>query len=47
MWSADSWRNGSAVQVYVYFGTPRPSPAVVLKAQRELDATRFPPWSIR
>lgn len=47
MWSGYSWRNGSAVQVYVYFGSPRPSPEVVRKAQRELDATRFPSWSIR
>jgi hypothetical protein len=46
MWSAYTWRNGSGVQVYVYFGSPRPSPIAVLKAQRELDATRFPQWSI-
>jgi hypothetical protein len=47
MWSAYTWRNGSAVQVYVYFGSPRPSRVAVLKAQHELDATRFPEWSIR
>lgn len=47
MWGAYTWRNGSAVQVYVYFGSPRPSRAVVLRAQRELDAARFPQWSIR
>ncbi|HZP73447.1 MAG TPA: hypothetical protein VFA97_08735 [Gaiellaceae bacterium] len=47
MWSGYTWRNGSAVQVYVYFGSPRPATAAVRRAQRELDATRFPPWSIR
>jgi len=47
MWAASTWRNGSAVQVYVYFGSPRPSRLAVRKAQRELDATRFPQWSIR
>jgi hypothetical protein len=46
MWSAYTWRNGSAVQVYLYFGSPKPSRIAVLKAQRELDATRFPQWSI-
>jgi hypothetical protein len=47
MWSAYTWRNGSAVQVYVYFGSPRPPRIAVLKAQRELDAARFRQWSIR
>jgi hypothetical protein len=47
MWSAYTWRNGSGVQVYVYFGSPRPSRTAVLRAQRELDATRFPQWSIK
>jgi hypothetical protein len=47
MWGSYTWRNGSAVQVYVYFGSPRPSRIAVRKAQRELDATRFPQWSIR
>lgn len=47
LWSAYTWRNGSAVQVYVYFGAPRPARAAIARAQRELDATRFPRWSIR
>jgi hypothetical protein len=46
MWSAYTWRNGSAVQVYVYFGSPHPSRAAVLVAQRELDTTRFAQWRI-
>jgi hypothetical protein len=46
MWDGYTWRNGSAVQVYVYFGSPRPSRAAVVKAQRELDGTQFPAWSI-
>jgi hypothetical protein len=41
------WRGGSGVQVYVYFGSPRPSRIAVLEAERELDATRFPEWSIK
>jgi hypothetical protein len=46
MWGGYTWRNGSAVQVYVYFGSPRPSRAAVRRAQRELDSTRFPRWTI-
>lgn len=46
MWTGYTWRNGSAVQVYVYFGSPRPSRTAVAEAQRELTATRFPPWSL-
>jgi hypothetical protein len=47
MWGGYTWRNGSAVQVYVYFGSPRPDRAAVRRAQRELDVTRFPRWTIR
>jgi len=46
MWASYTWRHGSAVQVYVYFGSPRPSRLAVLRAQRELDATLYPRWSI-
>lgn len=47
LWAATTWRNGSAVEVYVYFGSPVPSRAAVKRVQRELDAARFPRWSIR
>ena len=47
MWGAYTWRNGSGVQLYVYFGSPRPSRNAIRRAQRELDATRFPNWTIR
>lgn len=47
LWARTTWRNGSFVQVYVFFGSPRPSGAAIERAQLELDATRFPQWSIR
>jgi hypothetical protein len=47
LWSSATWRNGSFVQVYVFFGAPTPSTAVVARAQHELDKTRFPAWRIR
>lgn len=46
LWSSATWRNGSFVGVYVFFGSPTPSAAVVARAQRELDKTRFPAWRI-
>lgn len=47
LWSGTTWRNGSFVSVYMFFGSPRPSGAAIERAQHELDATRFPQWSIR
>jgi hypothetical protein len=47
LWNHYTWRNGSAVQVYVYFGSPRPSRGTVCRVQHELDAARFPKWSMR
>lgn len=46
MWGRATWRSGSFVSVYVYFGAPRPTAATVARAQRELDGTRYAPWSI-
>ena len=46
-WITSTWRNGSLVQVYVFFGAPNPSPATVARTQRELDGTRFATWTIR
>ena len=45
VWLTSTWRNGSAVSVYIYFGAPHPNRLDVKRAQRELDTTRFPAWS--
>jgi hypothetical protein len=45
-WDSSTWRNGSFVTVYVFFGSPSPQLAAIDRAQRELDDTRFAPWSI-
>lgn len=47
LWSASTWRNGSLVQVYVFFGSSTPRPETVARAQRELDRTAFPRWVVR
>ena len=47
LWGTSTWRNGSFVTVYVFFGSPNPAPPVIARAQRELDRTRFAPWSIK
>ena len=46
LWSSATWRNGSFVQVYVFFGAPSPGAAAIARAQRELDRTSFPRWTI-
>jgi hypothetical protein len=46
-WIASTWRNGSLVQVYVFFGSPVPTASTVALAQRELSGTRFATWTIR
>jgi hypothetical protein len=45
-WSGTTWRNGSFVTVYVFFGSPTPDATAVARAQRELDTTQFRSWSI-
>lgn len=47
LWLAETWRHGSNVQVYVYFGSPHPSARVIARAQHELDQTALPVWRIR
>ena len=47
LWIDSTWRNGSLVQVYVFFGSPNPRAKLVARAQQELDRTRFPTWIIR
>ena len=46
-WLTSTWRNGSLVGVYVFFGSPVPSASTVARAQRELRGTRFATWTIR
>jgi hypothetical protein len=46
-WITSTWRNGSLVQVYAFFGSPSPTASTVAQAQRELDGTRFAAWTIR
>ena len=46
-WLGSTWRNGSHVAVYVFFGSPLPTASTVARAQRELDGTQFAPWTIR
>ncbi len=47
LWSGATWRNGSFVQVYVFFGSPSPSATAIARAQRELNGTSFPRWVMR
>jgi len=47
LWSASTWRAGSYVTVWVFFGAPSPSSADVAHAQAELDGTGFPAWHVR
>ncbi len=46
-WITSTWRNGSLVQVYAFFGAPVPMAATVARTQRELDGTQFATWTIR
>jgi hypothetical protein len=46
LWSTSTWRAGSFVTVMVLFGRPVPTAADVVRAQRELDATRYPRWRL-
>jgi hypothetical protein len=47
LWSTSTWRAGSYVTVWVFFGAPHPTVADVARAQAELDRTRFPTWHVR
>jgi len=46
-WASATWRNGSFVQVYLFFGSPQPTVSDIARAQHELDGTRFPDWIVR
>jgi len=45
-WLASSWRAGSFVSVYVFFGSPTPLARDTARAERELAGTTFPTWSL-
>ena len=45
-WLASSWRAGSFVSVYVFFGSPTPLARDIARAERELAGTTFPTWSL-
>jgi hypothetical protein len=45
VWMGSTWRAGSWVSVYIYFGSPKPSQAAVSRAQAELDTMRVSAWS--
>lgn len=46
LWSSSTWRAGSYVSAWVFFGRPVPTTAQVGHAQGELDGTSFPAWHI-
>jgi len=47
LWSTSTWRAGSYVTVWVFFGAPVPPAADVGRAQAELDRAAFAPWHLR
>jgi hypothetical protein len=47
LWSTSTWRAGSYVTVWVFFGAPTPPRQDVVRAQAELDRTSFPVWQAR
>jgi len=47
LWQGATWRSGSYMSVYVFFGSPVPSAVTVARAQAELDAVRLPAWHFR
>jgi hypothetical protein len=46
-WGSATWRSGSFVSVYVFFGSPKPTVATIGRAQSEITRARFPPWHLR
>ena len=47
LWQGSTWRSGSYVSVFVFFGSPSPSASTVARAQAELDAMHLPAWHFR
>jgi hypothetical protein len=47
LWNASTWRNGSYVTVWVFFGSPRPGLELIARAQKEIDRVKLPTWHIR
>jgi len=46
LWQGATWRSGSYMSVFVFFGAPVPSAATVARAQAELDAVQLPAWHL-
>jgi hypothetical protein len=46
LWSASTWRNGSYVTVWVFFGSPRPDSTLIARAQTEIGRVKLPAWHI-
>jgi len=46
LWSTSTWRAGSYVTAWVFFGAPQPTRGDVERAQAVLDTTLFPMWHV-
>jgi len=46
LWKASTWRNGSFVTVWVFFGSPRPGSTLIGRAQAEIDRVKLPVWHL-
>lgn len=46
LWSGSTWRAGSYVTAWVFFGSPTPPQGDLRRAQRQLDGAQFPIWRI-
>jgi hypothetical protein len=42
LWNASTWRNGSYVTVWVFFGSPHPGSRLIARAQAEIDRVKLP-----
>jgi hypothetical protein len=47
LWNASTWRNGSYVTAWVFFGSPHPNGRLVARAQTEIDGIKLPAWHVR
>lgn len=44
LWSASTWRSGSVVTVWVFFGSAQPASPLIARAQSEIDRAKLPAW---
>jgi hypothetical protein len=47
LWNASTWRNGSYVTVWVFFGSPHPGSRLIARAQAEIDRVKLAAWHVR